>query len=83
PLKINEYLSAGKPVISTNFSEDLADFRDLIFIGETHDSFVNLINIALKEDSEELRKKRMAHAENNNWEKRVAAFWQILNNQSK
>jgi glycosyltransferase involved in cell wall biosynthesis len=33
PLKINEYLAAGKPVVSTDFS-DLSDFKNIISIAE-------------------------------------------------
>lgn len=78
PLKINEYLAAGKPVVSTHFSEDIFSFRDHAFIAETHDQFIRMIDIAIDEDNVNKKAARMEAVNANSWEKRVAELWDIL-----
>jgi Glycosyltransferase len=53
PLKINEYLAAGKPVIATHFSEDIYTFRDVAYVTDTHEEFIQAIDKAIAENSEE------------------------------
>src|SRR4030095_14581691 len=50
PLKINEYLSAGKPVVTTNFSEDIATFARVAYVIKTHQEFLTAIGRALAEN---------------------------------
>ena len=78
PLKINEYLAAGKTVVSTNFSEDIRSFGDVIEVAKSDDEFVQLINKAIAEDSPEKVNQRIEVAESNTWEARVAQFWQLI-----
>jgi teichuronic acid biosynthesis glycosyltransferase TuaH len=78
PLKINEYLSAGKAVITTNFSEDIAGFKDVVYLSNNKEEFIDNINIAIKEDSREKIEKRIQKAQENTWEARVKSFWEIL-----
>ena len=78
PLKINEYLSSGLPVITTKFSKDLLEFRDVIDIAENDDSFLRLINTALKEDTIKMREKRVTFASKNSWCVRVKELEKIV-----
>lgn len=78
PLKINEYLAAGKPVIATHFSEDIYTFREVAYVVDSHEEFLTTIDKAIDENSEVLKQKRMAVAEENTWEARVARFWEII-----
>lgn len=78
PLKINEYLGAGKPVVATHFSEDIYSFRDVAYIAEGHEEFISLIDRAIAEDSPEKKMARVARAEQNTWTARVRQFWEIL-----
>jgi teichuronic acid biosynthesis glycosyltransferase TuaH len=78
PLKINEYLTAGKPVVATAFSEDIIDFAHVAYIAKTEQEFVNMINVAINEDNYEGREKRIKEAESNTWEARVQQFWKIV-----
>lgn len=80
PLKINEYLAAGKPVIATHFSEDIYSFRDVAYIVESDSAFIHTIDKAIEEDSHELREKRLQVAEQNTWVVRVKQFWDIVMN---
>jgi glycosyltransferase involved in cell wall biosynthesis len=70
PLKLYEYMAAGKPVVSTNIS-DLTGFKDIIRISDSKEDFVREIALSLIEDSDELRDKRRKMAKENNWEKRL------------
>ena len=71
PLKINEYLSAGKPVISTSFSDDIRGFSKDIYLAENHEEFVSLIDVALEDNSPILVEQRRQTAISNNWEARL------------
>lgn len=83
PLKINEYLAAGKPVISTAFSEDIMEFSDVAYIAKTNAEFVQLIDIALKENCFEKRNERIKRAEMNTWQNRVKTFWNVIETQNE
>ena len=51
PLKINEYLAAGKSVVSTDFSPDIVNFKDFIHLANSDTHFVNLIDWAISDNS--------------------------------
>lgn len=78
PLKINEYLAAGKPVISTNFSDDIGEFSDIATIATNHEDFIRGIQEALDNDSVEAVTARIEVSETNTWEARVKRFWRIV-----
>jgi teichuronic acid biosynthesis glycosyltransferase TuaH len=80
PLKINEYLAAGKPVIATHFSEDIYSFNNVVHVVDSKEEFIHTINRAIAEDSAELRQKRLQVAEQNTWVVRVKQFWDIVLN---
>ncbi|MDB4539711.1 MAG: glycosyltransferase [Saprospiraceae bacterium] len=78
PLKINEYLAAGRAVIATNFSEDIRAFKDVIHIAKSEDQFVNLIDKAIIEQIPEKIQKCMDVANSNTWGARVEQIWKIV-----
>ena len=78
PLKINEYLAAGRPVIATNFSEDIRTFADVIHIAENEEQFVNLIDPAINQHNEQSIQQQSAVAHSNTWEARVNQIWDIV-----
>lgn len=80
PLKINEYLAAGRPVVATDFSEDIRSFGDVIYIGSDAHEFVRLIDKAIDENGLDRITARTAVANTNTWTARVEKFWQILEN---
>ncbi|HBN07354.1 MAG TPA: hypothetical protein DD435_01475 [Cyanobacteria bacterium UBA8530] len=69
PLKINEYLAAGLPVVSTDFAP-LEEFRDVTEIS-SESGFVEAVERALLENSREKRRNRSLFAFSNSWEKRA------------
>lgn len=78
PLKINEYLAAGKPVVATNFSGDIASFRNYIYIAESYEEFIDSIDKAIEENVINKKVARMEAANANSWGKRVEEFWKII-----
>lgn len=80
PLKINEYLTAGKAVVSTAFSEDIKDFSDVAWIAETEDDFLKMVTEAVNEDPLENQERRISKARSNTWKARVTRFWEIVEN---
>lgn len=80
PLKINEYLAAGKGVVSTPFSEDIKDFEGIISLEGSPERFAAAIDHIIKEDKPEIQQQRLKKALSNSWEARVASFWDVLPN---
>ena len=76
PLKINEYLAAGKPVVTTSFSDDIRTFADCTYLAEDHDAFLEKIEAALAENDPERVQQRITVANSNTWEARIAQLWQ-------
>ena len=83
PLKINEYLAAGKPVISTNFSADINSFSDVAYVVNNDQEFLLAIDKAIAEDNSERKEARLKVAEQNTWTVRVKQFWDIISNEPK
>jgi glycosyltransferase involved in cell wall biosynthesis len=73
PLKINEYLAMGKPVVSTDFS-DLSDFQSLISIATSPDEFLHCLEREIKNNTRLRIQKRVSFASQNGWESRAAQF---------
>jgi GT2 family glycosyltransferase len=69
PVKIYEYLSAGKPVVTTKLPE-LEELNPYIYIAESPGDFVKQLEAALSEKDDDLRKKRVDFARGNDWANR-------------
>lgn len=78
PLKINEYLAAGKPVVSTNFSVDIQSFSPYAYITNSHAEFIDTIDRAIEENVINRKVARMEAAAANSWERRVEEFWNFI-----
>src|SRR5690606_24219985 len=70
PVKFYEYMSAGKPVVATRTSE-LRNYEDYLYLADSHAEFLEKIEQALAEDDIDLARKRIALAQQNDWEARV------------
>jgi glycosyltransferase involved in cell wall biosynthesis len=66
PMKINEYLAAGLPVISTDFS-NLDDFIGTIQIALNKEIFLKDLQQELATDSTEKKRSRFKIAQQNTW----------------
>lgn len=66
PMKINEYLSSGLPVVSTDFG-DMSDFREVVSVVETKEDFLQHVRDEIAADSPEKRQARQDIAKQNTW----------------
>jgi glycosyltransferase involved in cell wall biosynthesis len=79
PLKLFEYLGAGKPVICTDFNPDLAEFtKGTVRFCADSTSFSKAIKEELEDDSSEKIAKRIQVANENTWSKRAGEFSALL-----
>jgi glycosyltransferase involved in cell wall biosynthesis len=76
PLKLYEYLAAGKPVVSTPLPR-AADFGDLVRVASGPEAFASAIAGALSSTHEE-RERRVAAARRNGWSLRVAEMVSLI-----
>jgi GT2 family glycosyltransferase len=72
PVKVYEYLSAGKPVVSVDLPE-IAQFGDLVAKAARHDEFLALVEAALRDgaDAEAIAARRRFGSEQT-WAHRVS-----------
>lgn len=77
PLKLNEYLAAGRAIVSTALPE-VQPYSHVVHIAETHDQFINQIHSALLDDSPEALAARLAVARENTWDNRVSEIYRVL-----
>ncbi len=78
PLKINEYLAAGKPVVSTSFSDDIRGFADCIYLAGEASEFIAHIGSALAEKDPAQVENRIAVANTNTWTARIGQLWALV-----
>lgn len=78
PLKINEYLAIGIPVVMTEFAK-LNDFDGMVSVIHSKDDFVESIKREIALDSDERIAERVAFAKTNSWEDRAQQFGALLN----
>lgn len=77
PLKINEYLAMGKPVVASNFS-DLSDFSKVAEIVDSKEDFLKAIKKSIKYNSRIKTQKRIDFAKQNSWENRAKEFTKAI-----
>ncbi len=70
PMKIQEYLAGGKPVVCPKLPECLG-LDGVVSFAETHDEFVRQADRALAEDNPERQAARRAVAARNSWRNRL------------
>ncbi|MBM3862113.1 MAG: glycosyltransferase family 1 protein, partial [Verrucomicrobia bacterium] len=70
PIKVYEYLAAGKPVVATAIPR-LQAFGETVSIAQDAGEFVVQIEQALASDSETARQRRQQLAQAHSWQERV------------
>ena len=78
PIKINEYLAAGKPVITSYMPVLKSHFSDVVQICETKQQWISTIENTLSNKCADLTHKGLAIAKKNDWENRVDNVEKLL-----
>lgn len=80
PLKLFEYLGAGKPVVATHFNSDLREFtQDTVSYCEDAEEFTRALNMELSgKDDQSKMTARIQVASENTWEKRGEEMAKLL-----
>jgi len=66
PVKVYEYLSAGKPVVTVALPE-LESLRDYLYIAKDRQEFIAQIDIAVAEDDRDMVERRRQLAKQHTW----------------
>ncbi|MDB5111752.1 MAG: glycosyltransferase family 1 protein [Mucilaginibacter sp.] len=77
PRKIDEYLAMGKPVVATR-TEAMSVFEQHTYLGVTREDYVQLIEKALAEDSEQKRQERIDFAKTHTWGNNVQEIYKAI-----
>lgn len=77
PLKINEYLAVGVPLVMTRFAS-LPEFESIVSSAASQDEFLALLLHEIDSDSLAKVGERINFAKNNSWEARTEAFGAVL-----
>lgn len=77
PMKINEYLAAGLPVVSTDFAP-LGPLETVVCVAADPADFLRAVEAALQPDTEAAQRARQQAARDNSWSHRARAFERVL-----
>lgn len=82
PRKIDEYLAMGKPVIATSTPFMEAVFSNYTYLAKNAAEYIDLIELALEEDSKEKQLERRGFAAEHTWENSVAEIYKAIEKHS-
>ncbi|MGB7924911.1 MAG: glycosyltransferase [Pyrinomonadaceae bacterium] len=77
PVKMYEYLSAGKAVVAVALSE-IEPFRDYLYLAGNTEEFITQLDRAVAEDDQELSARRREFARRNTWQERYRSITTAL-----
>ncbi len=77
PLKINEYLAVGVPLVMTSFA-DLPEFDSFVSIANNSEEFIHKLKEETETDSMKKIEARVEFAKQNSWESRTERFSNII-----
>jgi glycosyltransferase involved in cell wall biosynthesis len=77
PLKLREYLATGKPVVAVS-TPDIDQFADYVRIARNRNQYLQEIEFALANDSEQDRMKRIQAVSKMSWDGRVEEIVALL-----
>ncbi len=78
PLKIDEYLAMGKPVVATK-TEAMSIFADHTYLASNRSEYLSLTEKALNDDNATLHAERTAFAATHSWENTVKEIYRAIN----
>jgi glycosyltransferase involved in cell wall biosynthesis len=82
PLKIDEYLAIGKPVVATR-TRTMKLFEDYTYLADSPGQYVSLIEQALKEDNAAQQTRRIDFARSHTWENSMTELYRVITSLKK
>nr|WP_315224036.1 glycosyltransferase [uncultured Flavobacterium sp.] len=82
PRKIDEYLAMGKPIVATK-TKAMQMFEDCVYLCDTKEDYIHLIEKALIENSKKLIEKRIKVAQSHTWTNNVTAIYNAIQQATK
>ena len=79
PLKIDEYLAMGRPVVATR-TPTMKLFEEYTWLADQPEDYPRLIETALQHDTLEERNRRSAFAREHTWENSMKEVYKVINN---
>jgi teichuronic acid biosynthesis glycosyltransferase TuaH len=77
PLKIDEYLAMGKPVVATR-TETMKLFEAYTWLADRPEEYIPLIEEALRHQSPEEQARRIAFARSHTWENCMKELYKVI-----
>jgi len=77
PIKIYDYLASGNPTVTTK-TAGTKRFSEYLMIASNKGQFLEYLDLAVKENSVELKKKRRNIARKHSWQERMKEICQII-----
>ena len=77
PLKLNEYLAAGRPVVMTPFAP-IGEAERFVYSASDAEVFSRALDLALLDRGPAVRRRRIDFARGNAWERRAEAFAGVI-----
>jgi len=77
PIKLKEYLSTGKPVVSISFPA-VERYKDVVYCARSREEFLSLLDKSIYEDTKEEQQKRINAVKNETWDKIVEQLSDLL-----
>jgi glycosyltransferase involved in cell wall biosynthesis len=77
PIKLREYLTLGKPVVSVDLPE-VRKLQEVVYIGKNNEDFVNKIGKALKENDPGTIEDRIRVAWKSDWGAKIEEISEII-----
>ncbi|HIE50782.1 MAG TPA: glycosyltransferase family 1 protein [Armatimonadetes bacterium] len=78
PLKLREYLAAGRPVVSVPMPEVVSAYGDLVYIADDAPGFVAAIEEILATDTPAARRHRAAAVASESWEAKLERISRLI-----
>ncbi|AZR72015.1 hypothetical protein BBF96_00495 [Anoxybacter fermentans] len=80
PVKLYEYLAAGKPVVSVDLPE-ISQFKDVVYIAKNYEEFVFLLREAWEGETWWKKRKRKKAIVGEEWDDRVNDILRVMEEQ--
>lgn len=79
PRKIDEYLALGKPVVAIA-TDGMQMFKDHTYLAENKEQYLEMIQLALDENTENKQQERIKFAFSHSWENSVQKIYSAIRN---